>query len=129
MEFIQNIPKPQPSKSNFCKSYFDIPKYAQIEKVLVFRNMLRCEHKDEYGIGTDCLLVIKKYNCTSYCIPGLTYFKVLEDVHEDEPESLKKGEQINPTWPNFSKIRPIWLMLERHEEDQDALEKLQATQR
>ena len=54
MEFIQNLPKPQPSKSNFCKSYFDIPKYAQIEKVLVFRNMLRCEHMDEYGIGTDC---------------------------------------------------------------------------
>ena len=56
MEFIQNIPKPQPSKSNFCKSYFDIPKYAQIEKVLVFRNMLRYEHMDEYGIGTDCVL-------------------------------------------------------------------------
>ena len=56
MEFIQNLPKPQSSKSNFCKSYFDIPKYAQMEKVLVFRNMLRYEHMDEYGIGTDCLL-------------------------------------------------------------------------
>ena len=55
MEFIQNLPKPQPSKSNFCKSYFDIPKYAQMEKILVFRNMLRCEHMDEYGIGTDCI--------------------------------------------------------------------------
>ena len=60
MEFIQNIPKPQPSKSNFCKSYFDIPKYAQIEKVLVFRNMLKYEHMDEYGIGTDCIYVREK---------------------------------------------------------------------
>ena len=54
MEFIQNLPKPQLSKSNFCESYFDIPKYAQMEKVLVFRNMLRYEHMDKYGIGTDC---------------------------------------------------------------------------
>ena len=55
MEFIQNLPKPQPNKSNFCKSYFDISKYAQIEKVLVFRNMFRYEHMDKYGIGTDCI--------------------------------------------------------------------------
>ena len=54
MEFIQNLPKPQPSKFNFSKLYFDIRKYAQMEKVLVFRNMLRHEHMDEYGIGTDC---------------------------------------------------------------------------
>ena len=54
MEFIQNLPKPQSSKSNFCESYFDIPKYAQLEKVLVFQNLLRYEHMDEYGIGTDC---------------------------------------------------------------------------
>jgi len=54
MEIIQNLPKPQPNKSNFCKSDFDIPKYAQIEKVFVFRNMLRYEHMDKYGIGTDC---------------------------------------------------------------------------
>ena len=54
MEFIQNLPKPQLSKSNFFESYFDIPKYAQMEKVLVFRNMLRYEHMDKYGIGTDC---------------------------------------------------------------------------
>ena len=56
MEFIQTLPKPQPSKSNFCESYFDIPKYAQMEKVLVFRNMLRYEHMDKYGIGTDCIM-------------------------------------------------------------------------
>ena len=62
MEFIQNLPKPQPSKSNFCKSYFDIPKYAQMEKVLVFRNMLRYEHMDEYGIGTDCYIVLYSEN-------------------------------------------------------------------
>ena len=53
MEFIQNLPKPQSSKSNFCKSYFDISKYAQMEKVLVSQNMLRYEHMDEYGIETD----------------------------------------------------------------------------
>ena len=54
LEFIQNLPKPQSGKSNFCKSYFDIPKHAQMEKVLVFQNMLRYEHMDEYRIGTDC---------------------------------------------------------------------------
>ena len=59
MEFIQNLPKPQPSKSNFCKSYFDIPKYAQMEKVLVFRNMLRHAHMDEYGIGTEGMFLVK----------------------------------------------------------------------
>ena len=54
IEFIQNLPKPQLSKSNFSKLYFDIPKYAQMEKVLVFQNTLRYEHMDEYGIRTDC---------------------------------------------------------------------------
>ena len=54
MEFIQNLPKPQPIKSNFCKSYFDITKYAEMEKDLVSRNMLRYDHMDECGIGTDC---------------------------------------------------------------------------
>ena len=73
MEFIQNLPKPQPSKSNFCKSYFDIPKYAEMEKVLVFRNMLRYEHMDEYGIGTDCIAptpVTEALSISSFKIDG-----------------------------------------------------------
>ena len=54
LEFTLNLPLRQQRKSNFCESYFDISKYAQMEKVLVFRNMLRYEHMDEYEIGTDC---------------------------------------------------------------------------
>ena len=73
VEFIQNFLKPQSSKSNFCKSYFDIPKYAQMEKVLVFRNMLRYEHMDEYGIGTDCIAptpVTEALSISSFKIDG-----------------------------------------------------------
>ena len=54
MEFNQILQKTQQRKSNFCKSYFDISKYARMEKVLVCRNMLRYDHMDECGIGTDC---------------------------------------------------------------------------
>ena len=69
MEFIQNLPKPQLSKSNFCESYYDIPKYAQMEKVLVFRNMLRYEHMDEYGIGTDCIYLKEKIRILIFMPP------------------------------------------------------------
>ena len=37
------------------KSYFDILKYAQTTKVALSRNMMRYEHMDKRGIGTDCL--------------------------------------------------------------------------
>ena len=40
-------------------SYFDLPKYTQMEKVLVFRNMLSYEHMDKYKIGTDCSVLLK----------------------------------------------------------------------
>ena len=53
-EFIQIFQDPQLRKSNFCMSLFDIPKYAQMKKVLVCQNMLRSDHMDKYGIGTDC---------------------------------------------------------------------------
>ena len=54
MELIQILHEPQQRKSNFCKSYFDIPKYAQMGKVLVCRNILKYDNMDECGIGTDC---------------------------------------------------------------------------
>ena len=54
VEFILISQKIQLRKSNFCESYFDILKYALMEKVLVGRNMLRYDHMDECGIGTDC---------------------------------------------------------------------------
>ena len=54
-EFNLISQKIQLRKSNFCESYFDISKYAQMEKVLVGRNMLRYDHMDECGIGTDCV--------------------------------------------------------------------------
>ena len=34
--------------------YLDIPRYDQMGKVLVCQNMLRSDHMDKCGIGTDC---------------------------------------------------------------------------
>ena len=41
--------------------YFDIPRYDQMEKVLVCQNRLRFDHMDKCGIGTDC-------KCWELCI-------------------------------------------------------------
>ena len=39
--------------------YLDIPRYDQMGKVLVCQNMLRSDHMDKCGIGTDCLMSTK----------------------------------------------------------------------
>ena len=62
MEFILISQKIQLRKSNSREPYFDISKYAQMEKVLVGRNMLRYDHMDECGIGTDCILLEPKFS-------------------------------------------------------------------
>ena len=36
------------------KSHFDMPKYAEINKVASSPNIMRYGHMDESGIGTDC---------------------------------------------------------------------------
>ena len=41
-------------------SFFHTSKYAQMEKVLISRNMLRYNHMDECEIGTDCLGLLRK---------------------------------------------------------------------
>jgi len=50
MKLTLILQKTQLKKMKLCKPYFDISKCAQMEKVLVRRNMLRYEHMDECGI-------------------------------------------------------------------------------